>query len=163
MLMIDTDSRNLLPIPKLGKSFRNLRHDRVEPLAAQADSGEWGHQSSARIEVSLGVQDLLYSLQCSDDGSSYNDRYQSVSGTGVTMLAILAILWPWQSDVRPPQSAAPPLHRPARPGHCTSYLHTGMDIYTCTLIQVQQCNVWDAIRTEILIFHLFGPQGPLYG
>ena len=46
MLMIFTDSRNLLPIPKLGKSCRNLRHDRVEPLAAQADSGQWGQQGA---------------------------------------------------------------------------------------------------------------------
>ena len=50
MLMIFTDSRNLLPIPKLGKSCRNLRHDRVEPLAAQA---EWGQQQGALLRPRL--------------------------------------------------------------------------------------------------------------
>ena len=93
MLMIFTDSRNLLPIPKLGKSCRNLRHDRVEPLAAQADSGQWGQQG-ALLRPRLGWRS---SLECRIYSTAtvtivHLTRYVDTSGSE-TILAILAIVW----------------------------------------------------------------------
>ena len=119
--MIFTDSRNLLPIPKLGKSCRNLRHDRVEPLAAQADSGQWGQQGALlrpRLGWRSSLECRIYSTYSdSDDCSSYKIcRYQwQWDYTGNTGNSV-AIVWQWPSGVRPPPvrgtTAAPP--RPAR-------------------------------------------------
>ena len=93
--MIFTDSRNLLPIPKLGKSCRNLRHDRVEPLAAQADSGQWAVgtaggfvASSAQMEVILECR-IYSTVTVTIRLFMVQDRYQYVSGTGATILAIV--------------------------------------------------------------------------